>query len=171
MLSGQTRFWAGAEFGFGFYRAGGVTVAFVCDASRKGLADGVPLPVLGGRVLDADCVFSEGRAWLLLALESGGRITRRCVLIRKDGRVAAAADAPSWLETVSGACAAGPYLFAPTDRGVVRVDEDLARFTEFPETEPFVDSGSRLAARGDGLIAANRREVVRLCLKKKEVTP
>lgn len=171
VLAGQTRFWAGLEFGFGFYRAGGVTVAFVCDASRKGLADGVPLPAFNGRVLDADCVFSGGRAWLLLALESGGRITRRCVLIRKDGRVAAAVDDPSWLETVSGACAAGPYLFAPTDRGVVRVDEDLARFTEFPETEPFVDSGSRLAARGDGLLAANRREVVRLCLKKKEVAP
>jgi len=171
VLVGQTRFWAGCEFGFGFYRVGGLTVAFVFDAVRRGLADGVPLPPLLGRVLDADCVFSEGRAWLLLALEAGGRLTRRCVLIRKDGGVTAVADSPPWLETVAGACAAGPHLFVPTDRGVVRVEEDLARWTEFPETEPFVDAGCRLAVGRDGLIVAGRREVVKLCLKKKEATP
>lgn len=166
VLAGQTRFWAGPEFGFGFYRAGGVTVAFVFDAIRRGLADGVPLPALAGRVLDADCVFSEGRAWLLLVLEAGGRLTRRCVVIRKDGKVSAAADSPPWLETVAGACAAGPHLFVPTDRGVVRVEESLARWTEFPETEPFVDSGCRLVVGRDGLIVASRREVVKLYLKK-----
>ncbi|MBI5242730.1 MAG: hypothetical protein HY922_03470 [Elusimicrobia bacterium] len=52
----------------------------------------------------------------------------------------------------------------------MRVEESLARWTEFPETEPFVDSASRLAAGGDGLLVANRREVVKLCLKK-EVAP
>ncbi|MBI5209654.1 MAG: hypothetical protein HY927_06765 [Elusimicrobia bacterium] len=170
VLAGQTSFWVGPQFGFGFYRAGGITVAFVFDGVRRGLADGVALPPLRGRVIDADCAFGDGRAWLILHLEAGGRFTRRCVVIRRDGSVAAAADSPPWLEAVQGACAAGPYLFVPTDRGIVRVEESLARWTEFPETEPFVDASSRLAAGPGGLIVANRREVVKLSLTQ-EVSP
>ncbi|MBI4676232.1 MAG: hypothetical protein HY748_01480 [Elusimicrobia bacterium] len=166
VLSGHTSFWVGPEFGFGFYRAGGITVAFVFDEARRGLADGVALPPIRGRVIDADCVFGQGRAWLFLELESGGRITRRCAVIRRDGGVAAAADSPIWLESVHGACAAGPFLFAPTDQGVVRVEESLQSWTEYPETEPFVDSGSLLAAGCDGLLVANRREVVKLSINK-----
>ncbi|HBL17273.1 MAG TPA: hypothetical protein DD417_11155 [Elusimicrobia bacterium] len=170
VLSGRTRFWVGPEFGFGFYRAGGVTVAFVFEGTRRGLCDGVPVPPLRGRVLDAHCVFGPGRAWLLLELEEAGRVWKRCVVIRRDGTVAAAADAPSWLENLHGACAAGPFLFAPTDRGLVRVADSLSAWVGFPETEPFVDAGSLLAAGDDGILAAGRHEIVRLSLKK-ETTP
>ena len=162
VLAGQTRLWAGPEFGFGFYRAGGVTVGFLFHPERRGINDGVPLPSIRGRVLDADCVFGPGRAWLLLLLEHGGKIFRRCVVIGGNGTVAASADAPAWLETVHGACAAGPHLFVPTDRGVVRVEESLSRTAEYAETEPFVDSASRLAAAPDGLLVANRREILKL---------
>ena len=166
VLAGQTRFWVGPEFGFGFYRAGGLAVAFVFDAVRRGLADGVPIPPIRGRLMGADCVFGDGRAWLLLELESSGNIVRRCVVIARDGRVISSADSPPWLESAHGACAAGPYLFVPTDKGIIRVEESLDRWTEFPETEPFVDSSSRLATGGGGLLVANRSEIVRLRLKK-----
>lgn len=163
VLAGGTLFWVGPGSGFGFYRAAGLTVAFSFDASRRGLLDGIALPPMRGRLLDADCLFGKDRVWLLLQLESNGRIWRRCVVVR-DNAVSAAADDPPWLETVHGACAAGPHLFVPTDRGVVRVDDSLS-WTEYPETEPFVDAGSRLAAASDGLIVAGRREVVKLSLK------
>lgn len=170
VLAGQTRFWVGPEFGFGFYRAGGVTAAFSFEASRRGISDAIKLPPLRGRVLDADCVFGPGKAWLLLELESGGRVSRRCVVIRRDGTVAAAADNPAWLEGLRGACAAGDFLYVPSDRGIIRVDGSLTKSTEFPETEPFVSSESLLALGEDGLIASDRHEIVRLTLKK-EATP
>ncbi|MBI4348949.1 MAG: hypothetical protein HY553_19080 [Elusimicrobia bacterium] len=162
VLAGQTRLWAGPEFGLGFYRAGGVTVGFVFDHERHGLNDSVALPPVRGRVLDAACAFGQGRAWLLLELEAGGRVFRRCVVVRRDGTIAASIDGPAWLESVHGACAAGPFLFAPTDRGIVRVSESLACVTEFAETEPFVDASSRLHAADDGILVANRREVLKL---------
>lgn len=166
VLAGQTRLWAGPAFGFGLYRAGGVTVAFTFDRDRRGLADGLQLPPMRGRLLDADCVFGEGVAWLLLALEAGGRVFRRCVVVSESGAVGATADDPPWLEGLHGACAAGRFLFAPTDRGIVRVDATLSRTAEFTETEPFVDAASRLAATGDGLVCANRHEVLKLSVRQ-----
>ncbi len=166
VLAGQTHIWAGPAFGFGFYRAGGVTVAFVFDAQRRGLLDGVPIPAMRGRILDANCVFGDGRAWLVLALESQGSIQRRCVVITKEGRVTASADSPSWLESADGICAAGPHLFVPTDKGLIRVEDSLARAVEFPETEPFIDAGSLLAVGSDGLIVANRREILKLKMRQ-----
>ena len=165
VLAGQTRLWAGPEFGLGFYRAGGVTVAFLFDAHRRGLADGVQLPPMRGRLLDADCFFGSDRAWLALELESGGKLTRRLVLVGKDGGVKASADSPAWLEGLHGATASGPYLFVPTDRGIVRVDDTLST-VEYAETEPFVDGSSRLAAAAGGLRVANRREVLKLEVKQ-----
>lgn len=166
VLAGQTRLWAGPAFGFGFYRAGGLTVAFTFDPHRRGLADGLRLPAIAGRVLDADCVFGTNTAWLLLLLEAGGRLWRRCVALRKDGTVLACVDEPAWLESLHGACAAGDWLFVPTDRGIVRVDATLSRTSEYAETEPFVDASTRLAAAEDGLLCANRREVLKLTVKQ-----
>ena len=162
VLAGQTRLWAGADFGLGFYRAGGVTVAFLFDAHRRGLADGLALPPLRGRLLDADCYFGADRAWLLLELEHGGKITRRVCVVGRDGTLKASLDCPEWLEGLHGACAAGAYLFVPTDRGIARVDDTLSRTVVYAETEPFVDGASRLAAGAGGLRVANRREVLKL---------
>ncbi|MBI3297846.1 MAG: hypothetical protein HYZ75_06770 [Elusimicrobia bacterium] len=166
VLAGQTRLWAGPEFGFGFYRAGGVSVAFLFDAHRRGLADGVQLPAMRGRLLHADCKFGAGLAWLTLELERGGTLTRRLVVVGKDGAVKASIDDAPWLEGARGACAAGAHLFIPTDRGIVRVTETLCGAVEYSETEPFVDASTRLAAGAGGLMAANRREVVKLEVKQ-----
>jgi hypothetical protein len=160
VLAGQTRFWAGPEFGLGFYRAGHVSVAFVFDASRRGINDAVRLPPMGGRLLDAACVFGARRAWLFLALEAGGRTVSRLVAVRPDGIVEASADDGPWTGAIHGVCASGPHLFVPTDRGVVRVEGDLGRCREFPDTEPFVDSASRLVACPDGLRVVHRQEIL-----------
>ncbi len=166
VLAGQTRLWAGPDFGFGFYRAGGVTVAFLFDAHRRGLADGITLPPMRGRILDADCVFGPDRAWLFLLLESQGKLTRRLTVIGRDGAVKGSVDSPDWLESLHGACTHGQFLFVPTDRGIVRVDDTLSRTAEYSETEPFVDAASRLAAGAGGLMVANRREVLKLEVKQ-----
>ncbi len=72
------------------------------------------------------------------------------------------ADDGSWLGTIRGHTASGPALFAATDEGIVRVEPDggnLVVTKQFPDTEPFVDSGVSLHAAGDGLAAVSRRHI------------
>src|SRR5262249_8796405 len=51
VLAGQTLFWVGSRFGFGFYRAGSLSVVFVFDAERPGIKDTVKLPPLRGQLV------------------------------------------------------------------------------------------------------------------------
>jgi hypothetical protein len=56
-------------------------------------------------------------------------------------------------------------LFVPTDSGIVRVERDGDRLSvarTFPDTEPFVDAGSRLHAGPSGLIAVTGGRILRL---------
>ena len=171
VLAGQTAFWIGPRFGFGFYRAGRLQVSFVFDVERGGLNDGVALPRIAGQLTHARCVFGADRAWLLLAAQENGRTIHRGVAIGRDGRVLASAAASegdgSWLGHLGHACAAGPALLVPTDDGLVRVEIDggsLVKTREFPDTEPFVSADSRLLAGADGLYVVDAHEIRKLTL-------
>jgi hypothetical protein len=169
VLAGQTRFWVGESLGFGFYRAGALSVAFVFDAERRGLNDSVALPRIAGRVVAARCTLSAGRACLFLALESGGRFLHRCLVLRRAGGLEASAEAVpgdgSWLGSLGGACALGDLLFVPTDDGLARVEcqgGQLQVTREFPDTAPFVDAQSRVLVDASGLYVAGRQEITSL---------
>ncbi len=166
VLAGQTLFWTGPAFGFGFYRAGTLSVAFVFDAEHRGINDSVKLPPMRGQLVDAACSFTDQRCWFLVSLQDGGKIINRCVLIRHDGTVEAVAESEAgngtWLGTIRSTCAAGNFLLAATDDGIVRVESDHGRLAvtqEFPDTEPFVDSDCRLFPGRDGLYVVDRHEV------------
>ena len=168
-----TRFWVGSTFGLGFYRAGTLARAFVFDALHGGLNDGVPLTLPAGHLVDACCTFAEGRAWLFLTETSGGRTTQRCVVIGRTGGVEAEVTAPvgdgSWLDLggAAGVGAVGSALFVPTDAGVVRVEltaSHIAQTRAFPDTEPFVDSATRLFPGPGGLYAVGSRRADLLLL-------
>ncbi len=199
VLVGQTRIFVGPSFGLGFYRAGGLFVAFVFDGERRGVNDGVRLPPIGGRLLAAHATLSSSRAWLFLALERGGRVVHRALVVSRTGALLAASEAArddgTWLGSVGairGACALGDALFAPTDAGVVRVELDATagpperareggpggsgserasfKVRDFPDTAPFVHEGSRLLAGATGLYVVGEREIVQLSLSpSKEV--
>lgn len=166
VLAGQTLFWVGPRFGFGFYRAGTLSVAFVFDAAQVGLNDTVKLPFLPGELVDADCALDAERAWVFLAAQHRGKVVHQCVVVRADGTLEASAQAEagdgSWLGALHGRCAAGGFLLAPTDAGVVRVEPRAGALVEtrsFPDTEPFVDQASRLFAGREGLFVAATREI------------
>ena len=166
VLAGQTLFWTGERFGFGFYRAGTLSVAFVFDAERVGLKDTVKLPFLAGELIDAACTLDAERAWVFLAAQHRGKTVHQCVVVRADGTLEASAQAEagdgSWLGALHGRCAAGGFLLAPTDGGVVRVEPRAGALVEtrsFPDTEPFVDQASRLFAGREGLFVAATREI------------
>src|SRR5205814_6615372 len=73
VLAGQTLFWVGPTFGFGFYRAGQLHVAFVFDALRRGIKDTVKLPPLPGQLIAAECCFSADHCWFFAATQNAGK--------------------------------------------------------------------------------------------------
>ena len=166
VLSGQTLFWAGETFGFGFYRASNLSVAFVFDAMQRGINDSVKLPVIRGHLVDATCRFTNERCWFLFSTREGGQAVNRCVVIRRNGNVEAVSEAPegdgSWLGTLRGKCVAGNFLLAATDDGLVRVEVSSGQIVEtkrFPDAEPFVDTSCHLFLSKQGLYVVARGEV------------
>ena len=171
VLLRQTAFWMGPAFGFGFYRAGQLTVAFVFKAGARGLNDSVRLPPLPGQVMDASCSFTRERCWFFLTQQDTGRVVVQIMVIRADGTVEAAeglgVDEADWLAGVRGACATGGMLLVPTDEGLMRVEVDGGRIVKtrtFPDTEPFVDASSRLLLAHDGLHVVGAQSIVRLAV-------
>jgi hypothetical protein len=166
VLRGQTQFWMGPRFGFGLYRASELQVAFVFSDSGRGINDGVSLPRIRGRLVEATCRFTDTRCFFLWTEEEGGRSRNRCVSILANGTVEAAAEAftgdGSWLGAIHALVPVGTLVFAATDAGIVRVETDGSRLVAtrtFPETEPFVHAGCRLLPAPEGLYVIDRDEV------------
>jgi hypothetical protein len=172
VLQGQTLFWVGPTFGFGFYRAGLMHVSFVFDARARGINDNVHVPSLNGQLVDATCVFSKEYCWFLVSTQAGGTTINQCFVINRQGTVVATAQAVegdgTWLGKVRGACATGDSLFTATDDGIVRVRPDngtVAVTQSFPDTEPFVSSSVHLHAASNGLYAVDKQDIVLLQIK------
>lgn len=173
VLGNQTQFWVGDRFGFGFYRAGNLNVAFVFDSRRRGINDRVKLPPWSGQLLDASCAFTGDRCWFFWTTQERGRAIRRCAIIRADGFLEASALAEtgdgSWLGGAedtpalrTGRCAAGNFLLVASDRGIVRVEPQnrhIVKTKEFPDTEPFVDETCQLFPGQDGLYVVKSHEI------------
>ncbi|MDP3770713.1 MAG: hypothetical protein Q8R16_00240, partial [bacterium] len=174
VLREQTLLWMGPTFGFGLYRAGNLSVAFVFDAERRGINDAVALPPIRGQLVDAAAAFSADRCWFFTATQDRGKTIHHATVIRSDGSIeATTAGLPggasaesgdgSWLGTIRGKAAAGHFLLASTDDGVVRIEPDgsggLAVTKSFPDTEPFVDAGSALHIGTRGLYVVSKREI------------
>jgi hypothetical protein len=169
VLAGQTRIWAGPTFGLGLYRASNLSVAFTFDCERRGINDTLRLPPLQGQLVDAACALDERRAWLLLALHHGGRISHLCLTYSRAGVLEATAEATagdgSWLGTLRGKCATQGMLLAATDAGIARIevrDGALQKTREFPDTEPFVDAACQLLVGKDGVYVVGRSEITAL---------
>lgn len=181
ILQGQTTIWTGPEFGFGFYRAGLIFQAFLFREGRRSLNDQVTLPPIPGQLVDAFAVFSSQRCWFFTTSQHQGKLLNRCVVIKSDGSLVATHETTAgdgtWLSDIRGGCAvtlpgaAGGQvhgLFVPTDRGIVRVDADptgLAETRRFADTEPFVDSSSRLFLAKEGIYVVRSSEIYLITMK------
>jgi hypothetical protein len=165
-IGGQTLLWTGEKFGFGFYRAGQVCIAFVFDATQSGINDSVTPPKITGHLLDASCYFTSNYCWFLYSVQEGGKTVNHCYLYNKKGELVATTEADQgsdhWLSSIRGKCAMGNLIFTPTDEGIVRTDFDSGTIQEvktFPDTEPFVNSGSKLYPAPKGIYVVGRRDI------------
>ncbi|MDE1874939.1 MAG: hypothetical protein KGH68_02645 [Patescibacteria group bacterium] len=159
VIAGNTFFWVGPRFGFGFYRAGRIVVGFVFEAASTGINDSVDLPRMRGELIDSTCFLSNDLCWFLWSEQERGVRTNHCAVIEPSGKVIAHAEAPegaedgeAWLATLRSKCAVGKMLFAATDDGLVRLSVDRGQIVlaeRFADTERFVASGDHLFA-GDG---------------------
>ncbi|HIK08771.1 MAG TPA: hypothetical protein IGS52_00635 [Oscillatoriaceae cyanobacterium M33_DOE_052] len=169
VLPGQTRFWVGETFGFGFYRAGTLSVAFVFHSRRSGIKDSVKLPPFSGQIIDVNCTFTSERCWFFCTSEASGQTLHFCTVIRDDGTIEATTMAKtgdsSWLSNWRGSCAVGNFLFVPTDEGIYRIEVqngNIVKTKEFPDTEPFIDANTQLFAGSRELYAVKYREIIAL---------
>ncbi len=172
VLNSQTLFWVGEKHGFGFYRAGEISVFFAFDTNHPGLNDSVTLPPIRGQLVDATCCFGSDRIWFFVATSEGGKTINRCHVLDGNGvylgsHETTAGDG-SWLGSIRGKCAAGGLLLSATDDGVVRVElggTQLNVVKEFPATAQFVDTDSRIFLGNKGLYVAGKHDIWRLVLK------
>lgn len=175
VLAGQTRVWAGARLGFGVSRAGPLSIAFVFRPGVQGLADGVALPRVRGRVVDEQVAIGHDRIWHVVREAAGARVVTRLSVVDAAGRVLATREAEAggeeenaWLADTRAIAAAGPWLFAVTDDGVVRIGADAGQLgvvARYPDTAPFVADPCQLLVGTDGLYVVGAREIVRLTLR------
>jgi hypothetical protein len=169
VLAGQTHAWVGASMGVGFYRAGGYAVGFVFRTDRAGVDDRVALPRVRGQLVSAEATIGSDRAWLWLTCTDAGKLVTTCIVVGADAQVLATetlTDAP-WLAGIAGACAAGSFLFVPTDDGIARVEivqRTISLTRVFAETAPLVGAGDRLALTPNGIDVLRRRDALRLQL-------
>ncbi len=171
ILEGQTQFWIGENFGFGFYRAGSLSVAFTFDAKRVGICDRVQLPPIRGELIDANCVFSDRICWFFTATQEQGKIMHRVSVLRDTGELVATLVAPkgdiTWLDNLHGCSAIANWLFVPTDESVARVEVQNGQIMitkTFPETEPYVDSGCSLIVASQGIYVIHAQKILQLQL-------
>jgi H/ACA ribonucleoprotein complex subunit 3 len=167
VLQGQTLFWVGGRFGFGFYRAGNYNVFFVFDAEGTAINDSVKLTPIRGQLLDAWCTFSDGCAWFFTSTQEAGQTVHRCSVITQTGKVVATHEVKardgSWLGGgIRGKLALGDFLLAPTDAGIVAVKPigaDIVVTKEYPDTEPFVHASTLLLPGAGGIHAVGSHDI------------
>jgi H/ACA ribonucleoprotein complex subunit 3 len=171
ILEGQTQFWIGETFGFGFYRAGAISVAFTFDAKRTGIGDRVQIPSIQGELIDANCIFSNDICWFFTVTQEQGKIIYRVSVLRPTGELIATIAAPkgdrAWLTNIHGGSAIANWLFVPTDEGIARIEVKNGQIIitkSFPETEPYVDSGCSLIVGSQGIYVIYTQKILQLQL-------
>jgi len=171
-LTDQTIFWTGEKFGFGFYRAGQMQVGFLFNSEQRGVNDQIKLTPIRGQLIDASAKFSDHHVYFFTSVQENGRTINRCQVINDLGQTEATTEATAgdgtWLGQIHGHAAMSNCLLSPTDNGVVKVEIQngaLVVTKEFPDTEPFVDTQSKLLVGRDGLYVATHHEIWRLQIK------
>ncbi len=171
ILDNQTQIWVGPNFGFGYYRAGDLSVYFVFGTKQAGIRDDIKLPRISGQILDSEVVFSETNCWFMLTIQERNKTINYCYQLDDKGQVIAQAQAEkgdgSWLSEIFGKAAFRGSLMVATDDGVVRVEaigNQLQKTAEFPDTEPFVIASSQLLVGEGGLYIVEAKEIWHLKL-------
>jgi hypothetical protein len=163
VLEGQTWLWVGERLGLGFYRVGGMTVAFLLRTGSAGLKQlgGVAWT---GRIVEADAVFDARHALLTVVTDTLGKELVQRWLFDEHGALLGRSNGGL---RGHAALLAGRVVLA-TDSGLVACKLEagvLLEAAEFPDTQPFVSAGDDVLANPDGSISIiGARDLVQVVL-------
>ena len=174
VLEGQTRVRVGATMGFAFYRAGGLTVAFVFDPRAGALRQVEGFPSLRGRLTGWSAVFDDAHALVSFATETNGRTEIMVHLVDRFGAVVATERstdpaATALAKGLGGRALSGGSVVAATDEGLVlvRADRGARTFVPvrlFPEAKDFASPEDELVpGPGGSLHVIAHDEITHLC--------
>jgi hypothetical protein len=167
VLAGQTHVRVGATLGFAFYRAGGLTVAFVFDPVRGALRQVEGFPSLAGKLQGWSAVFGDDHVLVTFALERSGSLTHRAVLVAANGRIVAADESVLPPSLTGRAIGPGGSVLAASRDGLVLLRPergDLVSARLFPEAKDFVSpEDDLLVGSGGTLYAVTDDEITHLC--------
>jgi len=149
VLSGQTWFSTGDNFGFGYYQAGALSVFFLFDTKHGHIREvSLPLPPL--LIRDIQCHFSHSHVLVMLDTEQNGVTRRYALMLREsDGAIEAVCqgkpeDDPL-LEHMGSKALNGRMIITAADDGLALFTTAEGRFNQvklFRETEPFIQPGA-----------------------------
>jgi hypothetical protein len=167
VLAGQTHVRVGATLGFAFYRAGGLTVAFVLDPVRGAQRQVEGFPSLAGKLQGWSAVFGDDHVLVTFALERSGSLTHRAVLVAANGRIVAADESVLPPSLTGRAIGPGGSVLAASRDGLVLLRPergDLVSARLFPEAKDFVSpEDDLLVGSGGTLYAVTDDEITHLC--------
>ena len=172
ILKNQTWFKVGAKFGFGFYRVGGRTVYFIFKFHKMGLDDSIKIPSIQGKLLGADCIFSDDYVLFTMSEEISGKVYNSMYLINDKGETLASlkeeASSSNILKNIYGKTLGGTSVLTATDNGLLLAKLEHGTFVEnklFSSTSSFVDEDTELINCPEGIYAIVNKTILLLVFK------
>lgn len=167
-ITDQTMIYMSNNIGLGWYMVGALPVAYVIHPKSKGVIN-FQMDAINGKLIKHTCHFGKDHIWFMLHYLKNGKETVRCILVHHNGTVVGtmeeSLDPDSWFANILGMCAIGPYLFAPTDNGIVRVEcrgGQISVTKEFEATEAFINQESQLLPGKGGIYVVDTHEITLL---------
>ncbi len=165
VLENQTWIKTGNKYGFGFYRVGLKTNFFTFPTTGAGITD-INLPDIEGKLIEADCHFSETHFLVLLSTMDRGKKLNIMYLLTKEGELLAqnkenALDSEI-LSTIQGKGILGNKVITTTDEGLLLLDNRNGKMESiklFKDTEPFVNTECQIYPASGGVYVVSGRDI------------
>lgn len=165
VLENQTYIKAGSTFGCGYYRIGSKRNFFTFPVSGSGIKD-IDLPDISGKLIDIECVFSNNHVLLLLSTQEKDKRYNSMYLINDDNELIAYSKENSIdseiLSDIYNKALLGSKVITTTDKGILLLDTVNGNFIQkklFTDTEPFVNTTSRIFPASDGIYVVSERDI------------
>jgi len=159
VLINQTMIWINNGKGFGFYQAHTIANAFMFNPAKRGMSD-VTIPRITGQLINANALFTKEHLWFFTQTQENGEMWYKTTIIDPRANTILREDKTKDPLYFEGAVTAGNNVFLPSDHGIIRLS--ISERKEFPDTEPFVNSDSKLLVAKGGLYVIDSHKIINL---------
>jgi len=171
VITNQSQLWNGPKHSFGVYYAGNIFEGYLVQHDKTIIQDGIKLPKVTGSILDIKSYISESHIWLCIATKNKSQYINHCIVLNTKGEIlthdSCESNDQSWLTHIHGKFAIGPYLFCPTNEGIIRICEQNGQIESktFADSKPYVHEGIQLLVNSQGLYVITKNTINLLTTK------